>query len=35
MTEEKNAHRGIANYLDVKLKAIENIRAAGMRGSTL
>lgn len=31
MTEEKNAHRGIANYLDVKLKAIENIRAAGMR----
>ena len=31
MTEEKNAHRGIANYLDVKLKAIENIAAAGMR----
>lgn len=31
MTEEKNAHRGIVNYLDVKLKAIENIRAAGMR----
>lgn len=31
MTEEKNAHRGIANYLDVKLKAIENISAAGMR----
>src|SRR6185503_2200171 len=27
----KNAHRGIANYLDVKLKAIENISAAGMR----
>jgi len=31
MTEEKNAHRGIANYLDVKLKAIESISAAGMR----
>ena len=31
MTEEKNAHRGVANYLDVKLKAIENISAAGMR----
>jgi 7,8-dihydro-6-hydroxymethylpterin dimethyltransferase len=31
MTEEKNAHRGIANYLDVKMKAIENISAAGMR----
>ena len=31
MTEEKNSHRGIANCLDVKLKAIENISAAGMR----
>jgi len=31
MTEEKNAHRGIANYLDVKLRAIENISATGMR----
>lgn len=31
MTEEKNAHRGIANYLDVKLKAIEHVCAAGMR----
>ena len=31
MTEEKNAHRGIGNYLDVKMKAIENVSAAGMR----
>jgi len=31
MTEEKNAHRGIGNYLDLKLKAIDNISAAGMR----
>ena len=31
MTEEKNSHRGIANYLDIKLEAIKNIRAAGMR----
>lgn len=31
MTKESNSHRGIANYLDVKLKAIENISAAGMR----
>jgi hypothetical protein len=31
MTEEKNAHRGIGNYLGVKLKAIDNISAAGMR----
>lgn len=31
MTEKKNAHRGIANYLEVKLQAIENISAAGMR----
>lgn len=31
MTEEKNAHRGIGNYLDIKLKAIDNISAAGMR----
>lgn len=31
MTEEKNSHRGIANYLDIKMKAIENISAAGMR----
>jgi 7,8-dihydro-6-hydroxymethylpterin dimethyltransferase len=31
MTEEKNAHRGISNFLDVKLQAIENINAAGMR----
>jgi 7,8-dihydro-6-hydroxymethylpterin dimethyltransferase len=31
MTEEKNAHRGIGNYLDIKLKAIDNINTAGMR----
>jgi uncharacterized radical SAM superfamily Fe-S cluster-containing enzyme len=31
MTEEKNAHRGIGNYLDIKLKAIDNISTAGMR----
>ncbi len=31
MTEEKNAHRGIANYLDIKLKAIDNISTVGMR----
>jgi 7,8-dihydro-6-hydroxymethylpterin dimethyltransferase len=31
MTEEKNAHRGVGNYLDVKLKAIDNISAEGMR----
>jgi len=31
MTEEKNAHRGIGNYLDVKMKAIENVSTAGMR----
>jgi hypothetical protein len=31
MTEEKNAHRDIGNYLDIKLKAIDNISSAGMR----
>jgi uncharacterized radical SAM superfamily Fe-S cluster-containing enzyme len=31
MTEEKNAHRGLGNYLDIKLKAIDNISGAGMR----
>ena len=31
MTEDKNAHRGIGNYLEIKLKAIDNISAAGMR----
>lgn len=31
MTEEKNAHRGISNFLDVKLRAIKNINEAGMR----
>jgi uncharacterized radical SAM superfamily Fe-S cluster-containing enzyme len=31
MTEEKNAHRGVGNYLALKLKAIENISAHGMR----
>lgn len=31
MSEEKNSHRGIANYLDIKMKAIKNISEAGMR----
>ncbi len=31
MTEANNAHRGISNFLDVKLRAIENINRAGMR----
>jgi 7,8-dihydro-6-hydroxymethylpterin dimethyltransferase len=29
-TPEKNAHRGVANLLDVKIAAIENIAKAGM-----
>jgi 7,8-dihydro-6-hydroxymethylpterin dimethyltransferase len=31
MTEEKNVHRGVGNYLDIKLKALENVNAHGMR----
>ena len=28
---EKNAHRGIGNYMQVKLRALDNIAAAGMK----
>jgi len=31
VTEEKNSHRGIRNYMDVKRCALENIAAAGMK----
>lgn len=31
VTEEKNAHRGIGNCMDVKRHALENIAAAGMK----
>ena len=31
VSEEKNKHRGLGNYMEVKRKAIENIAAAGMR----
>jgi 7,8-dihydro-6-hydroxymethylpterin dimethyltransferase len=31
ISEEKNAHRGLANYIEVKQRALENIAAAGMR----
>ena len=30
-TEEKNKHRGIGNYVEVKRRALENIAAAGMK----
>ena len=30
-TEEKNKHRGVGNYMEVKRRALENIAAAGMR----
>jgi len=30
-TEEKNRHRGVANLLEVKLKAIENMARTGMK----
>ena len=33
VSEEKNKHRGIGNYMDVKRLALENIAAAGMRTS--
>jgi hypothetical protein len=33
VSEEKNKHRGIGNYMDVKHLALENIAAAGMRTS--
>ena len=31
VTEEKNSHRGIGNYMDVKRRALDNIAAAGMK----
>jgi 7,8-dihydro-6-hydroxymethylpterin dimethyltransferase len=30
-TEEKNSHRGIGNYMETKLRALDNIAAAGMK----
>jgi len=31
VTEEKNRHRGIGNYMDVKRGALDNVAAAGMK----
>jgi uncharacterized radical SAM superfamily Fe-S cluster-containing enzyme len=31
VTEEKNGHRGIGNYMEVKRRALDNIAAAGMK----
>ncbi len=31
VSEEKNKHRGLGNYMEVKRKALDNIAAAGMR----
>jgi len=31
VTEEKNSHRGIGNYVDMKRRALDNIAAAGMK----
>jgi uncharacterized radical SAM superfamily Fe-S cluster-containing enzyme len=31
VSEEKNRHRGLGNYIEVKQRALENIAAAGMR----
>jgi uncharacterized radical SAM superfamily Fe-S cluster-containing enzyme len=31
VTEEKNSHRGIGNYMDMKRRALDNIAAAGMK----
>jgi len=31
MSDANNAHRGVANYMEVKHRALENIAAAGMR----
>jgi len=30
-SEEKNRHRGIGNYMEVKYRALQNVAAAGMR----
>ncbi len=32
-SEEKNKHRGIANYMEVKRRALENIATAGMKAT--
>lgn len=31
VSEEKNSHRGIGNYMETKLRALDNIAAAGMK----
>jgi hypothetical protein len=31
VTEEKNSHRGMGNYMDLKRRAFDNIAAAGMK----
>jgi len=31
VSEEKNSHRGIGNYMEMKLRALDNIAAAGMK----
>jgi 7,8-dihydro-6-hydroxymethylpterin dimethyltransferase len=31
VTDEKNSHRGISNYMELKLRALDNIAAAGMK----
>ena len=33
VSEEKNRHRGLGNFMAVKLRALENIAAAGMRAT--
>jgi uncharacterized radical SAM superfamily Fe-S cluster-containing enzyme len=33
VSEQKNRHRGVGNLLEVKLRALENIAAAGMRAT--
>jgi tetraether lipid synthase len=33
VSNEKNRHRGLGNYMEVKLRALENIAAAGMKAS--
>ncbi|MGC1448487.1 MAG: radical SAM protein [Candidatus Sulfotelmatobacter sp.] len=31
VTEEKNSHRGLGNYMEIKRRALDNIAAAGMK----
>ena len=33
VSDEKSKHRGLGNYMEVKLKALENIAASGMRNA--